>query len=97
MFGRAKNELEKPPVSRESGAIEILRVWGGPNLPQQYSLQTVWDDPGAWGLMLADIARHAAKAYGAGGRTAEADALVRIKEILDAEWNSPTDEPFQVK
>ncbi|WP_425595663.1 DUF5076 domain-containing protein [Nitrosomonas europaea] len=54
-------------------------------------------DPGAWGLMLADIARHAAKAYGAGGRTTEADALGRIKEILDAEWSSPIDDPFQVK
>lgn len=97
MFGRSKNKLEKPPVSRENGAVEILRVWGGLSLPQQYSLQTVWDDPGAWGLMLADIARHAAKAYGAGGRTTEADALGRIKEILDAEWSSPTDDPFQVK
>ena len=97
VFGRAKDELKRPPVSHENGAIEILRVWGGPSLPQQYSLRTVWDDPGAWGLLLADIARHAAKEYGAGGRITEVDALVRIKEVLDAEWGSPTDDPFQVK
>jgi len=50
MFGRKAIELEKPPLSRDAGAFEILRVWGGDNLPQQYSLKTVWGDPGAWGL-----------------------------------------------
>ena len=58
MFSRSNNELEKPPISREQGAFEILRVWGGKDLPQQYALNTTWDDPGAWGLLLVDIARH---------------------------------------
>jgi Domain of unknown function (DUF5076) len=75
---------------------EILRVWGGANLPQQYALNTTWDDPGALGLLLVDIARHAAKAYGTDGRVTEQAALSRIKQMLDAEWDSPTDEPKQL-
>ena len=97
MFGHTKNELEKPPIAREKGAAEILRAWGGTNLPQQYSLNTTWEDPGAWGLLLVDVARHAAKAYGNAGRITEQEALSRIKQILEAEWGAPTDEPKQVK
>lgn len=97
MFGRKGIELEEPPLSRDAAAFEILRVWGGDNLPQQYSLKTVWDDPGAWGLMLVDIARHVAKAYGNTGDFSEEAALKRIKELFDAEWASPTDTPLQVK
>jgi len=97
MLGRTTNELEKPPISREKGSFEILRVWGGKNLPQQYALNTTWDDPGAWGLLLVDIARHAAKSYGSSGGITEQEALSRIKQLLDAEWDSPTDEPKQIK
>ena len=97
MFSRSNNELEKPPVSREKGAFEILRVWGGKNLPQQYALNTTWDDPGAWGLLLVDVARHAAKAYASTGGINEQEALSRIKQLLDAEWGSPTDDPEQIK
>lgn len=56
-------ELKKPPISKEEGAFEILRVWSGESLPLQVSLKTTWEDPGVWGLLLVDIARHAAKAY----------------------------------
>ena len=97
VFGRTKNELERPPVAREPGATEILRVWGGTNLPQQYSLNTTWEDPGAWGLLLVDVARHAAKAYGSTGKITEQEALARIQKLLHAEWNAPTDEPIQIK
>ena len=97
MFSRTNNELEKPPISREKGSFEILRVWGGTNLPQQYALNTTWEDPGSWGLLLVDIARHAAKAYGGMGGITEQEALSRIKQLLDAEWGSPTDEPEQIK
>ena len=97
MFGRPKNELEKPPISREHGAVEILRVWGGANLPQQYAVATTWEDPGAWGLLLVDVAQHVAKAYGNSGTVTEPEALARIKQLMIAEWDAPTDEPKQVE
>lgn len=96
MFRRNANELAKPPLAREKGAVEILRVWGGENLPQQCSLRTTWSDPGVWGMLLVDVAKHAAKAYAQSGSTSERDALKRIMDLFDAEWESPTDEPQQL-
>ncbi len=62
MFGQRKNELNPPPIASEMEAVEVLRAWAKPGSPQQFTLRTTWKDPAAWGLMLADIARHAAKA-----------------------------------
>lgn len=85
-------ELEPPPLARSSSeAIEILRVWAAPGAPQQLALRTCWRDPGAWGLMLVDVARHAAAAYEREGHDRDA-ALRRIRELLDAEWSFPTDD-----
>jgi hypothetical protein len=57
----------------------------------QLTLKTQWDDPGAWGLLLVDIARHAAQAYARNG-VGRDQALARIKELFDAEWSRPTTE-----
>jgi hypothetical protein len=59
------------------------------------TLRTTWKDSGAWGLLLADVARHAAKAYANEGHNA-ADALARIRQLLDAELAKPTDTPIQL-
>lgn len=92
MFGKSKRtrELEPPPVaSANSEAVEVLRVWAAPGAPQQLALRTCWKDPGAWGLVLADIARHAAQAYRREGQDPD-EVLRRIRELFDAEWSSPT-------
>lgn len=92
MFGKRRRggELDPPPVaSSHPEAIEILRVWALPGAPQQLMLRTCWKDPGAWGLLLADVARHAARAYGREGQDPD-DALRRIRALFDAEWSSPT-------
>ena len=47
------------------------------------------EDPGAWGLLFADVSRHAAQAYEREGRSAE-QVLERIRELFEAEWSSPT-------
>lgn len=87
------NDLEPPPIaSGNPNAVELLRVWSAPGDPAQLTLRTTWKDPGAWGLLLVDIARHAAQAYEREGRDG-AEALSRIRELFDAEWSSPTDVP----
>lgn len=88
----SKNELSPPEIARNKDAVEVLRVWAEPGSPQQLVLQTMWKDPGAWGLMLADIARHASRAYGAEGY-GEQKAFDRIMELFVAEIRSPTDTP----
>jgi len=97
MFGRkVTRELELPPIaSANSKSVEVLRVWAAPGEPQQLVLKTTWKEPGAWGLMLADIARHAANAYANEGRD-RTEVLARIREMLDAEFLAPTDEPQQL-
>jgi len=64
---------------------------GRPDSPERLTLKTRWDDPGAWGLLLVDIARRAAQAYARDG-VQRARALARIKELFDAEWARPTTE-----
>ena len=94
MFGKKppSGELDVPPIASEAESVEVLREWVSPGEAQQVSLQVTWKDPGAWGLMLADVARHAANAYGDRGHE-PAEALDRIKDLLLAELSNPTDEP----
>ena len=98
MFGKRRNtnELEPPPVSSENEqAVEILRVWAAPGGSQELTLRPLWKDPGAWGLLLADIAGHAANAYESEGGNRDV-ALMRIREALEAEWSNPTDVPKDI-
>ncbi len=93
MWGKrpTQNKLEPPPIAQaNSNAVEVLRVWAAPGSPQQLTLRTTWQDAGAWGLMLVDIARHAAQAYANEGQDPEV-VLARIRELFDAEWSQPTD------
>jgi hypothetical protein len=86
-------ELEPPPIADDPVSIEVLRVWAEPGAPQQFALRTAWRDPAAWGLLLADVARHAARAYASEGFV-ESQALDRILQALVAEVGSSTDEPL---
>ena len=98
MFGkpRNQNQLQPPPIAEsEAKAVEVLRVWAAPGSPQQLRLRTTWKDAGAWGLMLVDVARHAAKAYAKEGQDPEV-VLARIRQMFDAEWSSPTDTPQDI-
>jgi hypothetical protein len=99
MLGKTspQNTLEPPPIAQaRSSAVEVLRVWAAPGTPQQLTLRTAWKDPGAWGVMLADIARQAAQAYANEGQDPQL-ALARIRELFDAEWSQPTDAPGTVR
>jgi len=90
------HELPFPPLAQRSGTFEVLRVWTGEDMPQQCILQTTWRDPVSWGLLLVDIARHAARAYAASSEISEQDALARIKSGFDAEWSFETDPGLRV-
>jgi len=90
------DELNPPPIAFSSPqALEVLRVWFEPDSVNQIVLKTTWDDPGAWGLLLADLARHAAKAYANEGLDPQ-NALDRIKQLFDAELSEPTDSPIEL-
>jgi len=90
------DELKPPPIAFSSPqAREVLRVWFEPDSVNQIVLKTTWEDPAAWGLLLADLARHAAKAYANEGLDPQ-KALDRIKQLLEVEWSEPTDSPIEL-
>jgi hypothetical protein len=93
---RPARELELPPMAASNAqAFEVLRAWTAPGEAQEVVLKTTWKNPGTWGLMLADIARHAANAYANEGHDRE-EALRQIRQMMNAEFADPTDEPRKV-
>jgi hypothetical protein len=87
--------LDPPPAAAgDSGAFELLRVWVA-NEGQHVSLRSgVWEDPFAWGIVLADLARHIVNAEAMQRKDFDEEAfLERLLEGFQAEIDSPTDEP----
>ena len=79
-----------PDVVGRDDAIEILRTFvvdGGLSI----AFTRAFEEPDMWGLLLVDIARHAARAYGRESGYSEDDALTRIVDMFEAEINRPTD------
>ena len=85
------NEL--PPPSAAKGApdaTEVFRAWiVGTGL--QVSLRQGFDDPGVWGLLLVDVARHAARVYATEGVCSADEAMQKIRAMWNAEIATPTD------
>ena len=62
---------------------------------QHVSLRSgAWEDPFAWGIVLADLARHIVNAESLHHKDLDEEAfLERLLEGFQAEIDSPTDEP----
>jgi Domain of unknown function (DUF5076) len=80
------NELSIPVATEvDPKAFELLRVWIA-NKQQHVSLRTdVWEDPAAWGIMLADLAKHIAESFRKDNGQDVQSVLKRIKAGIDAE------------
>ena len=71
-------------------ATEVLRAFvldGGLSI----AFTRAFEEPDMWGLLLVDIARHAARAYARESEYTEDEALGRIIDMFDAEISRPTD------
>ena len=82
--------LHIPPAAMELGGVEVLRaviVDGGLHV----SLRRAFDDPEAWGMLIADITRHVARIYATEDKFREAETVERIRAIYEAEMDAPTD------
>jgi hypothetical protein len=82
--------LAVPPTALEQGGVEVLRaaiVEGGLHV----SLIRAFDDPQAWGMLIADVARHAARIFSKETKLSEDEALEQIRLMFDAEMDAPTD------
>jgi Domain of unknown function (DUF5076) len=81
-------------AQKDKASFEVLRVWIA-NQAQHVSIRSgAWEDPFAWGIVLADLARHIALAHQLQNEGADSEAFLnRLLEGFEAEIENPTDEP----
>lgn len=85
--------LDPPPlVLSDPKAREIVRVWGAHGKMHITLDPHLWDDPGCWGIMLADLAQHVANAYLELRKVDRDLTLKQIRAGFECEWNSPTED-----
>lgn len=80
--------LHVPPAALDQGGVEVVRaviVDGALHV----SLRRAFDDPEAWGMLIADITRHIGRIYA--DKFREEETVERIRAIYDAEMDAPTD------
>ena len=79
-----------PDVIGRDDATEALRAFvvdGGLSI----AFARAFEEPDMWGLLLVDVARHAARAYERESAYSEDEALRRIIDMFEAEIARPTD------
>jgi len=85
-----KEQPLPPDVIGRDDATEVLRAFvvdGGLSI----AFQRAFEVPDMWGMLLVDIARHAARVFAREGDYTEEDALRRIVDMFEAEIARPTD------
>ena len=85
----AFDALHVPPSALELGGFEVLRavvVEGALHV----ALRRAFDDPEAWGMVIADITRHVARIYATEDKFPEDETVERIRALFNAEIDSPT-------
>ena len=81
-------------AERDRSSFEVLRVWIA-EAGQHVTIHSgAWEDPFAWGIVLADLARHVALAHSLQSPAVDKEAFLnRMLEGFQAEIDDPTDEP----
>jgi Domain of unknown function (DUF5076) len=81
-----KNQLAIPPgAAADAKAFELVRAWVAQG-DLHVSLQMGgWDDPTAWGVVLADLVRHVARFYQEQKRLNPQATIARVRDAMDAE------------
>ena len=89
MAGPREQPLPPDVMGRED-ATEVLRAFvvdGGLSI----AFTRAFEEPDMWGLLLVDIARHAARAYARESEFTEEEALARILDMFEAVIARPTE------
>jgi Domain of unknown function (DUF5076) len=87
-------ELAPPPAAQNaSDATEMLRAWVV-NKGLQCSMRVGNDEnePILWGVLISDVARHAADALNKQHGWPKQEVLEQIREVFNSELDSPTAE-----
>lgn len=88
------NELIVPPgAAGNAAAREGLRLWVVGDGMEVSLSPSVWPQPAYWGIGLADVIRHVARAYHQAAGLDPDESAGQILGMLLAEFGNPTDEP----
>jgi hypothetical protein len=82
------NDLQIPPSAQGKDGIEVLRaaiIDGG----LYVTLRRAFDDPSAWGILLADVARQVAGAYAHEKMGETEDVVSAIRNAFTNEVEKP--------
>jgi len=79
-----------PPGARKVGGVEVLRA-GIAEQNLTMSIRRAFDDPAAWGVLLATAGRQVARIYATEAKFREEETIERIRAIYEAEMDAPTD------
>jgi hypothetical protein len=90
MAGGPQEQPLPPDVVGREDAVEVLRAFVVDN-GLSIAFTRAFEEPDMWGMLLVDIARHAARAFAREGVCTEEEALARIVDMFEAEIARPTD------
>jgi hypothetical protein len=79
-----------PPGAKKFGGVEVLRA-GVAEQNLTMSIRRAFDDPAAWGVLLATAGRQVARIYATETGLKESEACARILASFQAEMNSTED------
>jgi hypothetical protein len=90
---RKRKEFPKPASAHEEQVVEVMSVWCINDAPYVTGKSGVWDDPAAYGVLLARLAGYIANAYGKDEGQDTQEILLRILEGFNAEIDIAAADP----
>jgi hypothetical protein len=82
------DQLQVPRGAEGQAGVEVLRA-GVVNGGLHVTLRRAFNDPQAWGVLLADVARQVSRVYAQEGDDAEDEVIERIRDAFAVEINAP--------
>ena len=85
-MGQEKQLAVPKEAAQDAASFELLRVWVAKQAQQITLRPGVWEEPGAWGVMLADLARNIVTVHAENDENLDAEAfLAGLLEGFDTE------------
>ena len=76
--------LQIPPTALDKGGIEVLRT-AIVNDDVHVTLRPAFQEPQAWGLLLAQVIRNVGRAYAQQPQFKELEVIAQVRQSLDQE------------
>jgi hypothetical protein len=90
----ARNELVIPPAAAsDPKAFELVRAWVAQGELHVSMQMGGWDDPTAWGVVLADLVRHVARFYEEQKQLRPEQTILRVRDAMEAELDGEEESP----